>query len=265
MNSDSEFHVTDDRLLDYFEQSLGPLGESKVEEHIAVCAECAQRASSIYSASLFWPMLTAKRHGLAYRQGVLAPALSVAALRSGNEGVRHCLELWVKRLTEAARRFEDSVASAGTAAADGARAGWEAVAEWGAVARLALVSEVPPLPCLGRGLPVLGPTEVSPEVEVGYTDQSITLAPGVQLTLTCGAGSRGVVRVRIEGLPAEAVTGGSLLPLLALIPADGREAVVIELAQDVSAENSLVLTGEQSGVLPGQYTVGLSPLRLGTE
>ena len=71
-------HPGAEELLDYFEQKLPDDVERGVEEHLAVCAECAAVGREVHAFHRVW-LWTAAAHGKAQLRELLADAVRRAA------------------------------------------------------------------------------------------------------------------------------------------------------------------------------------------
>jgi hypothetical protein len=86
-------HPGAEELLDYFEQKLPDDVERGVEEHLAVCAECAAVGREVHAFHRVW-LWTAAAHGKAQLRELLADAVRRAAAESESASLRRRLEGW---------------------------------------------------------------------------------------------------------------------------------------------------------------------------
>ncbi len=77
-NKHESEHISPEQLADYFSGELSEDEEATLEEHLAECAECAERARNVYGLSLVVDQWTARAHGEAYRRDLLVTALAQA-------------------------------------------------------------------------------------------------------------------------------------------------------------------------------------------
>jgi hypothetical protein len=90
-------HLSHDLIADYFAEMLSQDAQLVVEEHVADCDRCALAAQSALTAGTVVDGWTARAHGVAARNAVLAEALAAVRVQGTVAGLRQRLEAWAEQ------------------------------------------------------------------------------------------------------------------------------------------------------------------------
>ncbi len=241
-NKHESEHISPEQLADYFSGELSEDEEATLEEHLAECAECAERARNVYGLSLVVDQWTARAHGEAYRRDLLVTALAQAEESTTTSSWQERLQLWRERWSGQVEAALGIVLGAPGEACSLVTEGFKALARPKAIWEFAAAEgSVAPqlLPTLGPGAPPAPDT-----VEA--------LAPGRPQARVSVSGEAREVTVRIEELPPDRTA-----PLVLLIPEEGGEPRVAEPEKDPRLPYLIARFEE---VEPGRYLAAFEPM-----